>query len=113
MLSVGVQSIISQTPCTCIQISRLPGSISSMLHTPSSLISLLRYPGFIGTDTDSLLSTWSLVLDSVQSTISQTPCSSIQISGQPGSIPSMLHTPYKPYTTSQIASYHFLDTLDS
>ncbi len=34
MLLVDVQSIISQTPFGCIQLSGWPSSISSMLHTP-------------------------------------------------------------------------------
>ena len=130
MLSDSVQSIISQTPCNCIQISRHPSSIPSMLHTvhPISLIQPLRYLWFIVTDSVFLLNTLSHVclytLDFIgsnctvkcihssiqdlmyakgmQSIISQTLYSCIQISGRPERFSTMLCTSFKPHNTSQI-----------
>ena len=43
-----------------------------------------------------------MLVEGVQSMISQIPSNSIQITGSSGRIPSMLHTSYKPHTTSQI-----------
>ena len=47
-----------------------------------------------------------MLADCVQSFISQKPCSCIQISGLPSSIPSMLDTSYNPHITSQISWFH-------
>src|SRR6266404_327801 len=70
--------------------------LACYLH-PTSLITLLKYFCFIVTDSVFLLNTLSYAfrqctVNHLQSIISQTPCSCIQISRHPSSIPSMLHT---------------------
>jgi len=103
MFSEGIKWIISQTLYSCIQISRSPERIPSMLCTsfkPHFTSQILWVHSFWLNITCSIQC--PMFVEGVTWITSQTPYSCIQISGSPGGIPSMLYISFKPYITSQI-----------